>query len=205
MPRHERVSFLGYAEHGTPPFWACDTSLRVRNWAPGPSPLAFRQCLSHADHEENGSTTQSLGHACALHTRELNEASQRECLGVRVWVPPPHDREQVVHAFHSCGLQSHDGRWHSFGSVWRTISGTGHALPPCSGWARLRVLREMPEPHVTSQADHELHAPTTQSMGHGMSVLPVARRHDMVSCVCWHAAPPNLGKSGAGDERLRVW
>ena len=74
----------------------------------------------------------------------------------------------------------------------------GHAKPPNFAFCdtvRERVVR--PAPQVTGHADHVLHAPTMQSIGHGSSL------HSIVLTRSPQLAPPPRGLVSTSRTRFR--
>ena len=102
----------------------------------------------------------------------------------RVWVPLPHEREHGVYAPNAVRTQltAHEWPLQVFVSDW-----VGHATPPLSGAvATLRVRVAKPVPQESEQADHVVHAETTQSTGHGMVLQLCIAESELAE----HGLPP---------------
>lgn len=110
-----------------------------------------------------------VGHSCVLHVRyRLSGHSSPPCFGetmttiLRCCDPPPQDREQADHGFHS------KVQWMGQGCVLQFCDSvrSGHAAPPfVTAVVIERVLVMIPPPQGAEQEVNPVHGDTVQSTG----------------------------------------
>ena len=115
--------------HGTPPYDACLTMLRVRNWVPA------LHGLVHVENALKPDTVQSTAHLLVLHCRVSSKAGQcvplcAACVTTlrdRLCPPVPHDLVQALQVVHA-------DTWQSTGHAWwlqtRVSTLCGQTTPP---------------------------------------------------------------------------
>ena len=168
---HDRVSTAG--GHAAPPPTG-GTSDRLRLWTPPP-----RHVRVHGVKGPKLPTTQSKGHACALHER-VSASSGQACPPLdgcasteraRDWTPEPHERLHGVYGPNDDTMQCVGQSASVQARVCCICDGGGHAAPPCAAEATIDRDRVcVPPPHVAEHAEYALNALTAQSTGQGCAL-----------------------------------
>jgi hypothetical protein len=151
------------------------------------------------DQASKAGTTQSTGHAWALHDcisalcgQALPPLVGATWVRLRSCEPMPHEAVQVVQAPKVPTSQS---AGHAWALQARVSAECGQTLPPSVGSVFVRLRFCEPVPHDVVQVDQVAgNEPSTQSTGHAWAL------HERASDACGHATPPFAGSTMA---RLR--